>query len=101
MAGLPSDCGHPQAPRIENGVITRATTLGRVVALVILALAPRTYAAEAGEESTLPDESIVTDRPTDSASPELVPRRMWQIELGYKFNRLDTDSGSARRSRRA
>ena len=36
---------------------------------------------------------IVTDRPTDSASPELVPRRTFQLELGYKFTRLDTDSG--------
>jgi hypothetical protein len=36
---------------------------------------------------------LVTDRPTDSASPELVPRRTFQLELGYKFTRLDTDGG--------
>ena len=48
---------------------------------------------EATEEaSTPPNESIVTDRATDSASPELVPRKTLQFELGYKFSRLDTHS---------
>jgi hypothetical protein len=35
----------------------------------------------------------MTDRPTDSAAPVLVPRRAFQLELGYKWSRLDTDSG--------
>jgi hypothetical protein len=51
-------------------------------------------AVEADEEAGAPPSgSIVTDRPTDSASPELVPRKTLQFELGYKFSRLDTDSG--------
>jgi hypothetical protein len=37
--------------------------------------------------------AIVTDRPTDSASPTLVPRGTVQFEMGYKFSRLDADSG--------
>jgi hypothetical protein len=37
--------------------------------------------------------AIVTDRPTDSASPELVPPKTFQAELGYKFTRLDAASG--------
>ena len=49
--------------------------------------------AMAEEASTPPDDSIVTDRPTDSASPELVPRKTLQIEMGYKFSRLDSESG--------
>ena len=49
--------------------------------------------ALAEDASTPPNESIVTDRPTDSASPELVPRKTLQVELGYKFSRLDSDSG--------
>ena len=32
---------------------------------------------------------IVTDRPTDSASPILVPRHTFQLEAGYKLSRLD------------
>jgi hypothetical protein len=38
-------------------------------------------------------DPIVTDRPTDSASPVLVPRHTLQIEAGYKFTRLDDESG--------
>ena len=45
------------------------------------------------EAATTGPGPIVTDRPTDSASPELVPRRTFQLELGYKFTRLDTDGG--------
>lgn len=36
---------------------------------------------------------MVTDRPTDSASPVLVPKRMLQFEAGYKFTRLDSEPG--------
>jgi hypothetical protein len=35
----------------------------------------------------------VTDRPTDSAAPVLVPRRTLQLELGYRWSRFDDDSG--------
>ena len=52
------------------------------------------FSAEASEKtSDSPDRPLVTNRPTDSASPELVPRSTLQIELGYKFTRLDTESG--------
>jgi hypothetical protein len=37
---------------------------------------------------------IVTDRPTDSASPLLVPRHAFQLEAGYKFSRIDNDPGT-------
>ena len=37
---------------------------------------------------------IVTDRPTDSASPLLVPRHSFQLEVGYKFSRFSDDEGS-------
>ena len=36
---------------------------------------------------------IVTDRPTDSASPLVLPKGTFQIEAGYKFTRLKDDSG--------
>jgi len=47
-------------------------------------------------ESTVrpPPGPIVTDRPTDSASPVLVPRRTFQLEAGYKFSHIGNDSGS-------
>lgn len=32
---------------------------------------------------------MVTDRPTDSAAPVLVPRRTFQLELGYKWSRVE------------
>ena len=48
--------------------------------------------AAEGEAATVPGP-IVTDRPTDSASPELVPPKTFQVELGYKFTRLDSRSG--------
>jgi len=35
---------------------------------------------------------IVTDRPTDSASPALVPPGTFQLELGYKFSRINASS---------
>ena len=44
------------------------------------------------EAKTVPGP-IVSDRPTDSASPELVPPKTFQLELGYKFTRLDAPSG--------
>jgi hypothetical protein len=45
------------------------------------------------EDTTVAKEStespIATDRPTDSASPGLVPRRTLQFETGYKFTRIE------------
>ena len=37
---------------------------------------------------------IVTDRPTEGASPLLVPARLFQLELGYKLSRIN--KGEAR-----
>lgn len=39
-------------------------------------------------------EVLVTDRPTDSASPIVVPKRALQFEAGYKYSRLDSDSAN-------
>ena len=45
-------------------------------------------ATKAGESTESP---IATDRPTDSASPGLVPWRTLQFETGYKFTRFEGD----------
>lgn len=60
----------------------------RSVAVVTLALclAPAWAAAQGS-----PPGPIVTDRPTDSASPVLVPTKTLQVETGYTFNSLDTE----------
>ena len=60
----------------------------------VLLAGPAVLFAQNSEESaaTAPGP-IVTDRPTDSAAPELVPRHTLQLELGYKFTRLDTEGG--------
>ena len=51
--------------------------------------------AQSGETSESPPPGpIVTDRPTDSASPLLVPRRTFQLEAGYKFSRIEDNTGS-------
>ena len=48
--------------------------------------------AQTGEESDGPEVGpIVTDRPTDSASPLTVPRHALQLEAGYKFSRFEGD----------
>ena len=68
----------------------RATLLVSALgAGVLLSQAP----AAARAQGSTPDEPLVTDRPTNSASPELVPAHALQLELGYVFTRLDTDSG--------
>jgi len=56
-------------------------------------LAGPAVASAQDEEAAAAPGPIVTDRPTDSASPELVPRGTFQLELGYKFTRLDAPSG--------
>jgi len=58
---------------------------GFLIAISVLVSAAPGEAAE-----TSPPGPIVTDRPTDSASPILVPRRTFQLEAGYKLSRLDT-----------
>jgi len=45
-------------------------------------------ATKAGEST---ESHIATDRPTDSASPGLVPWRTLQFETGYKFTRFGGD----------
>jgi hypothetical protein len=66
---------------------------------LLLAASPRlaaqsTDAAQSnGAADSLPGP-IVTDRPTDSASPLLVPRHSFQLEAGYKFSHFVNDSGS-------
>lgn len=59
----------------------------------LLAIAAAISAGAAEEAAATTEQPIVTDRPTDSAAPGLVPRRSLQIEMGYKFSRLESDSG--------
>jgi hypothetical protein len=74
-------------------VTPRGHVLSAALGAALLA-SPAVLSAQSVEEADAPvPGSIVTDRPTDSASPELVPRRTFQLELGYKFTRLDTESG--------
>ena len=69
--------------------------IGLVVVIIVLIVVMVVMSLNGATEEapTPPIEPIVTDRPTDSASPELVPRKTLQFELGYKFSRFDTDSG--------
>jgi hypothetical protein len=63
------------------------------MAAVLLAGAALLPAQTAEDPAATVPGPLVTDRPTDSASPELVPRGTFQVELGYKFTRLDTEGG--------
>lgn len=38
-------------------------------------------------------EPMVTDRPTDSASPVVVPKGSFQVEAGYKASDIDSEKG--------
>lgn len=67
--------------------------LGILVALATLAVGTPMVVLAEDEASTALKEAIVTDRPTDSASPELVPQKSLQVEMGYKFSRFNTESG--------
>jgi hypothetical protein len=67
-------------------------TLVSAILTAALLAGPATASAQDEEAPAVPGP-IVTDRPTDSASPELVPRGTLQIELGYRFTRLDAPSG--------
>ncbi len=81
-------------------VMRRRPRRGRLAPLLIAALVAGSGAFPAGaqEEGAQEEEAaapgpIVTDRPTDSASPVLVPPRTLQIEAGYKFTHTDDGSG--------
>jgi hypothetical protein len=54
---------------------------------VLVAISPVVSAQSSEEMDTPPPGPIVTDRPTHSASPVLVPPRTFQLEAGYKFSR--------------
>jgi hypothetical protein len=54
---------------------------------VLVAVSPVVSAQSSEETDTPPPGPIVTDRPTHSASPVLVPPRTFQLEAGYKFSR--------------
>jgi len=54
---------------------------------VLVAISPVVSAQSSEEMDTPPPGPIVTDRPTQSASPVLVPPRTFQLEAGYKFSR--------------
>ncbi len=70
-------CGRPFRAVLLTSILLAGT---------VPALADDT--TEANESTESP---IVTDRPTDSASPLLVPRHTFQVEAGYKFTTLDED----------
>lgn len=61
----------------------------------ILAVVSPIAAAQSEEASEPPaPRAIVTDRPTDSASPLLVPRRAFQLEAGYKLSQSSDGASS-------
>jgi hypothetical protein len=51
------------------------------------------FAQIADEDAAASKTPIVTDRPTDSVSPVLVPRGTFQIEAGYKLTRIENHPG--------
>lgn len=66
-----------------------------VLLLALLLVAGSVAAnAQASQESETDLGPIVTDRPTDSASPLLVPARLFQFEIGYKLSRINTGTAS-------
>jgi hypothetical protein len=71
----------------------RRGLLATILAAALLTGTAMASADPVKEVKPDPETALVTDRPTDSASPELVPRQTFQLELGYKLTRLDTKSG--------
>lgn len=71
----------------------RSGRLAAVLTALLLAGGVAAPAVASEDAPAAADDPIVTDRPTDSASPELVPSRTLQIEAGYKFTRLDGELG--------
>lgn len=53
-------------------------------------------ALSVGRAADAPASSVflVTDRPTDSVSPLVVPKGSFQFETGYKYSRFDTEQGN-------
>ena len=75
----------------DHSFRTQTITLGLFAVLV--AISP-VVSAQSSEEMDTPPEPIITDRPTHSASPVLVPPRTFQFEAGYKFSRNEDGSDS-------
>lgn len=66
--------------------------LARPVLTALLLTSSVAVLADDSEEPKAAAESpIATDRPTDSASPGLVPTRTLQFETGHKFTRFEDD----------
>jgi hypothetical protein len=61
---------------------------------VLVAISPVVSAQSSEETDAPPPGPIVTDRPTHSASPVLVPPSTFQMEAGYKFSRDEDGSDS-------
>jgi len=55
--------------------------------------APSINPQTSDEDAAASENPIVTDRPTDSFSPQLLPKGTFQIEAGYKFSQLDDNPG--------
>ena len=68
---------------------SRTPTIALGLFVVLVAVSPVVPAQSSEETDTPPPGPIVTDRPTHSASPVLVPPRTFQLEAGYKFARSD------------
>jgi hypothetical protein len=68
------------------------TSIRYAVAFYVLAaILSSARAADAPRDSVF----LVTDRPTNSVSPIVVPKGSFQFEAGYKYARLETDRLSA------
>ena len=61
---------------------------------VAVSSSPMVAAQSIGDPGVHIPEPMVADRPTDSASPVVVPPQTFQVEAGYKVSRTDDDSGS-------
>jgi hypothetical protein len=61
----------------------------------VLLVSPRPAGGQSSEKEPPQAGPIVTDRPTDSAAPVLVPSRTFLLDRGYKWSRIDDDSGRA------
>ena len=60
--------------------------------MAILLTVPVPLLAQSSESPASPEPTpIVTDRPSESAGPTVVPRRALQVEMGYKFSRVMTE----------
>jgi hypothetical protein len=90
LMGIPPSRARPTGSR---GSRRRGEAFLALAFTAVFLVTPRPGGSQSSEEESPPAGPIVTDRPTDSAAPVLVPRRTFQLELGYKWSRLDDDSG--------